>query len=62
MLYRPKGLMGTMEITDYFKFGEVRKEAASMTSEPLLKVKDVGIQFGGLKAVSDLIWKSIKVN
>ena len=24
-----------------------------MASEPLLKVKDVGIQFGGLKAVSN---------
>ena len=24
-----------------------------MTSEPLLRVKDVGIQFGGLKAVSN---------
>ena len=60
MLYRPQGLMGTMEITDYFKL-EREKGGNHMTgSKPLLEVKDAGIQFGGLKAVSGLIWKFTK--
>ena len=33
-----------------------------MENKPLLEVKNAGIQFGGLKAVQNLIWKLIKVN
>lgn len=52
MLYRPQGLMGTKEITSMFK----RKGGSSheKIKTPLLKVDSVGIQFGGLKAVSDV--------
>ena len=50
MLYRPKGLMGTMEITDYFKlWRRFKRRRTIMPSKPLLKVENVGIQFGGLK-------------
>ena len=38
MLYRPKGLMGTMEITDYFKIVErFKRRRPTWTSEPLLR-------------------------
>ena len=54
MLYRPQGLMGTKEITSMFK-RKGRKEAMKNgIKTPLLKVDSVGIQFGGLKAVSDV--------
>ena len=53
MLYRPKGLMGTWKLQITSNCGEFRKEAATWSSKPLLQVKNVGIQFGGLKAVSN---------
>lgn len=33
-----------------------------MNNTPVLKAQSLGIQFGGLKAVTDLIWKLARVN
>ncbi len=53
MLLRPRGLLGTSELWDYFPFRKRKPAPEHHVSEALIDVRGATIRFGGLTAVSD---------
>jgi branched-chain amino acid transport system permease protein len=53
MLLRPRGLLGTTELWDYFPFRRRRPPLGHHVSEALIDVRGATIRFGGLTAVCD---------
>jgi len=54
MLLRPRGLLGTREVWDYWrKRRAVKRERKRELTEALIDVRKASIRFGGLTAVSD---------